>query len=722
MGGQIGATCVRDRDHDGIEDSNDACLTMPSADDNCTGPVTSSSSSSSSADSDGDGVSDALDNCPGVENPAQLDTDNDNVGNACDNCPNIPNSEQADTDLDLVGDSCTPSYASSLASTADGDGDGVPDSVDNCPQRPNPSQANFDDDALGDVCDGDQDGDGLANFKDVCEFVPNTSQTDSEYDGYGDACRIDIDGDGVDNAADSCPFDPIISNHKLRLANALNLGNGAVLTAQGGANSQFETHAGGNEFQYVLSPGSTSANYTVAVALSAEKYTDVTLEATVYVDSAYAIRHGTGVNGAVGIVWSYQSRGSFYLASWRGSDGPLRNGAFSAQSGLMVRRINSEGQHDSRSDWVSDHLYHGSASPPGCTDDSGGCYTKVLAEPEPPSSPKPWVVDTAYRMRLDHSASSGTMRLRIYGTVSGALLRDTGTIIDSTVTGGLTGGRVGLYAHEQPGVIFSNVRVRCLTTHSYALSLSGVGAYARIGTAPQLGLVARGSLSVMARVRLGGYNASARIGTQPLFSVHELAGGSAGAGDLYFGVRDDSLVAGWRTCRDEGKLFPDTMKCSDQPASVCQTNAYFRSQCRSYCGECVAPEEVVGTVVLSAATWHDVAFVYNADQLLLALYLDGQEDGLISTTPFAGGGDMLLGLAQALVGGDGTSFQGDVASLRVYASALSSEQVRATTPPAGAVVDLNMASIRGTTIDNTASSNPAVLVTLEGAHSVIPVE
>jgi len=40
-------------------------------------------------DSDGDGVSNSLDNCPGIYNPSQWDEDGDGYGDACDSCPTI---------------------------------------------------------------------------------------------------------------------------------------------------------------------------------------------------------------------------------------------------------------------------------------------------------------------------------------------------------------------------------------------------------------------------------------------------------------------------------------------------------------------------------------------------------------------------------------------------------------------------------------------------------
>ena len=72
-------------------------------------------------DADGDYLPDALDNCPGVQNPDQSDADGDGYGDACpvyqdmdgdsvadkdDNCPNIATSDFSDRDGDGVGDPC----------------------------------------------------------------------------------------------------------------------------------------------------------------------------------------------------------------------------------------------------------------------------------------------------------------------------------------------------------------------------------------------------------------------------------------------------------------------------------------------------------------------------------------------------------------------------------------------------------------------------------------
>ncbi len=70
------------------------------------------------------------DDCPAVDDPAQIDTDDDGVGYACDVCPAVADPMQLD-----------------------GDGDGIGDACDNCPSVPNPDQADADGDGIGDACD-----------------------------------------------------------------------------------------------------------------------------------------------------------------------------------------------------------------------------------------------------------------------------------------------------------------------------------------------------------------------------------------------------------------------------------------------------------------------------------------------------------------------------------------------------------------------------------------
>lgn len=81
-------------------------------------------------DTDGDGISDGLDNCPAVPNPAELKLDRTNP-------------VQVDTDADGDGDPCD----------GDVDGDGTVNDADNCLYAVNADQADVDGDGRGDVCD-----------------------------------------------------------------------------------------------------------------------------------------------------------------------------------------------------------------------------------------------------------------------------------------------------------------------------------------------------------------------------------------------------------------------------------------------------------------------------------------------------------------------------------------------------------------------------------------
>jgi hypothetical protein len=126
------------------------------------GPIDGGGGGEAPRDRDDDGVSDTDDNCPTVANPGQEDTngagrgdacdeddDNDGLSDADDNCPTVANPGQEDTDGDGRGDACDEDVEN------DNDVDGVLDAVDNCPTAANPGQEDADGDGLGDACDDD---------------------------------------------------------------------------------------------------------------------------------------------------------------------------------------------------------------------------------------------------------------------------------------------------------------------------------------------------------------------------------------------------------------------------------------------------------------------------------------------------------------------------------------------------------------------------------------
>ncbi len=183
-------------------------------------------------DPDADGLCGAADNCPLVNNAAQIDGDGDGLGDACDGCVGPGGSDpDLDGDCDIgdvcAGDGCDvdpdgdiPAPTPPPPLPGDADGDGVCNDVDLCVDAPDTSQLDSDVDGRGDACDvcpydaaDDGDGDGFCADADNCPLAANPTQTDGDGDGQGDACDPcaadpddDTDADGVCGDVDNCPL------------------------------------------------------------------------------------------------------------------------------------------------------------------------------------------------------------------------------------------------------------------------------------------------------------------------------------------------------------------------------------------------------------------------------------------------------------------------------------------------------------------------------------
>jgi len=191
----MGAAAPKDKDRDGIPDSQDACpeeagvRTGESDTNGCPPPVVPS-------DRDRDRVADAQDQCP--DEPAGSSPD-----------PRKPGCPLRDADGDGIPDSqdqCPDAAAGSSADPRkpgcplrDADGDGVFDNQDQCPDA---AAGAHPDPARPGCPDKDSDGDGIYDAQDQCSGVPAGLNPDASRAG----CPLpDRDRDQVPDGADACP-------------------------------------------------------------------------------------------------------------------------------------------------------------------------------------------------------------------------------------------------------------------------------------------------------------------------------------------------------------------------------------------------------------------------------------------------------------------------------------------------------------------------------------
>jgi OmpA-OmpF porin, OOP family len=191
---------AKDRDNDGIPDSEDRCPDDP-------GP----SKFKGCPDKDGDGIPDIDDKCPDQPGlpelngcPPAADRDNDGVPDTEDRCPEDPGAPELrgcpDRDGDGIpdiDDKCPDQPGSpelnGCPPATDRDNDGVPDTEDRCPEDPGPLEFRG--------CP-DKDGDGIPDIDDKCPDQPGPAELN------GCPPAADRDGDGIPDSEDRCPDDP----------------------------------------------------------------------------------------------------------------------------------------------------------------------------------------------------------------------------------------------------------------------------------------------------------------------------------------------------------------------------------------------------------------------------------------------------------------------------------------------------------------------------------
>jgi len=110
------------------------------------------------SDSDNDGISDAIDNCPTINNAGQEDSNNNGIGDICDT--------GSDTDNDGLSDADEVSIYGTSPSNPDSDNDGLSDEVEVSVLGTDPTLADTDGNGITDG-DEDSDGDGISNAQEV---------------------------------------------------------------------------------------------------------------------------------------------------------------------------------------------------------------------------------------------------------------------------------------------------------------------------------------------------------------------------------------------------------------------------------------------------------------------------------------------------------------------------------------------------------------------------
>ncbi|XP_019635900.1 PREDICTED: uncharacterized protein LOC109478676 [Branchiostoma belcheri] len=585
--GGDGYRCSRDTDQDGWPDEPLSCLTRNCAQDNC--PLDPNSGQEDNdgdtmgdvcdPDDDNDGRMDTEDNCIFVHNWDQVDADGDGYGDACDTCPGLANQDQTDTDGDGVGDACDNDddgdgfddaidvcpYVNDTQ--ADADGDGVGDACDNCPTVHNPSQADADMDGYGDVCDvSDKDGDGVVNTVDNCPDITNPEQTDTDGDGTGDACDDDIDNDVMPNNQDNCPY---VSNPGWEDTDGNHVGDACEYDYDGDGVPDVDDICPKLANYHVTS-------FTNHVSVNLAGGTAPDWEIT---DSGRNIRQLSGTDSPILLIGRdsfgpVNFTGTMFIAEDSGNDfigfvfGYLSNRKFY----VAMWKHQNENEEGSISiggiKGLQIKLVDSTTGPH--TDLATALWhthdtTNQIKLLWHDPDMRGWEHRTPYTFHLIHRPSIGLIRVTISNNME--VLTDTGNVYDTTILGG----RLGVFQYNQAGVIWSDLRYTCGDRENQALYFDGMDDYVELPSIITLEL--HDSFTIEGWIRLGGEVTTSKM---PIICTMDS-----------------------RLC-----LFLQ--------------NRYLSGQ--------LCDDVIQGSTEFQENTWSHVTMLFDAQQYILSLYINGTQE------------------------------------------------------------------------------------------------
>ncbi|KAJ8298967.1 hypothetical protein KUTeg_023027 [Tegillarca granosa] len=357
-----------------------------------------------------------------------------------------------------------------------------------------------------------------------------------------------MDKDGVIDRLDACPKNKFLSESTFKPYISLDLN--PSLTTEAAPN--WELRHNGREIRQ-------HATTSKPVALIVDRYFDN----VVYTGTTYAA--DDSCYGYIGFIFGYQSSKRYYLVSWRHRH--LNIDGEAGVRGVQLRLVNSY-YLPSTTTYAKSLFYSNDVT----------SYTKLLWQ-DP--NLKGWECRVSYRWFLYHSPSIGFINILKHAGIflnnynfrvvvkgeNESLIADSNYLYDTAINGG----RLGVFAFNQSGVTWSNLKTECHDRLNYAISLNG-----------------------------SSYGAMSTISS--------------------YGIQGSFTIEMWINLPTNYTMSKQPLVCTND-STLCVYIENGNLRCK------VGSTLVKGSTTLTAQTWTHVLARYNAQEAVLTLYVNGVRYG-----------------------------------------------------------------------------------------------